>query len=356
MISTSSYGGWQNGDDGSYFRRNPVTPVIGPNDKNNLPADKRSFYSLTEYIEQQKGIQNLALTTFNTRAAGSSGALWQKASFVTDTNGQTALRLDIPWSAFGTPLVNIRIPTELADTFIDRPIVTSPQVSAKWESTGSSRITATSTNSKLSLTPLEQTVNNLAPNQAQTIYFDATNLGVETQTNHIPITITAYDTYTGSQTGSDTIYGTLKPTIQTGTTTLKLHVVEKGTNIPIQGLALTVQYGSEAPTPFTNENGDITLKLSTPQGGAYRGQVYVQSADTTVYKTASSTYNIANPTAYEYTFEVERKDTTYPDIDEISWFTILLAIIAAAAIITFVAGLGYYAHKHPGKIKRRRHR
>ncbi len=62
--------------------------------------------------------------------------MWQSASFVKETNGANALRLDIPWSAFGTPLVNIRIPTELADTFVEQPIITSTDVSAKWVATG----------------------------------------------------------------------------------------------------------------------------------------------------------------------------------------------------------------------------
>ena len=378
MIDSGSYGGWQSADDSYYFRRNPVSPAIGSSDKANLPSDKQqSFKSLIEFIES-KGIQNLALTTFDTKAAGHSSAVWQKASFVTDTNGQTALRLDIPWNAFGTPLVSIRVPTELADTWIERPIVTSVDVSATWLSTGtkycnlmganriavtvtnkasvtgSTHLVITSANSKLQVEPLDMTVNNLAPNVPQTVYFDAANLGVESQKDKIPITITGYDTYTGSPSGSDTIYGTLLPTLQTGTTILKLYAVEKGTDNPIQGLQVQIVYppdgSGETPTAFTDANGEISLTLSTPQGGAYTGAVYVHSADTPDYKAASATYTLNNPTAYEFTFEVERKDTTYKDDTGFSW-TLIVGIVAAVCVI---GGLGYYASKHTGKGKRRR--
>ena len=212
----SKYGGWSGSDSGTNVT--PVQPVIGQADKSTLPSGKASYYSLTEYIEQAKGIQNLASTLFNTRASGDVGALWQKASFTTDTNGQTALRLDIPWSAFGTPLVNVRVPTELADTWIDRPTVANAQITAVWESTGtdhvdvygsnrikvtvtntgtatataSTKLYASSGNSKLTITPSDPiTVTSLEPNVPQTFYYSVTNLGVESETANIPVTITA---------------------------------------------------------------------------------------------------------------------------------------------------------------------
>lgn len=365
MVSSTGYGGWVSADDSGYLRRTPVKPVIGSSDKSSLPSDKRGYYSLTEFIES-KGIANLALSTFDTKASGNTGALWQKASFVTDINGQTAFKLDIPWSAFGTPLVSIRVPTELADTWVEQPIVTQTEVSAVWQSTGtdkcdlygsnrlvvtvtnkgtvmgSSHLTIQSSNSKLAVTPLEMTVNNLVPNVPQTVYFDATNLGVEDQVSEIPITIIAHDTYTGSETGRATVYGTLKPTLTEGETIFNLHVVEKGTSTPIVGLQVSIQYGSEGPSPFTDGNGDIALTLATTQGGAYTGAVYVESADTTVYKSASATYTLNNPTVYYYTLEVERKDQDYPT--PFPWLIILL-VVAIVVVVIFLAVLIYYARK-----------
>jgi hypothetical protein len=373
VYAPSKYGGWSGSDYGA--KATPVAPVIGQQDKSSLPSDERSFYSLTEFIEQRMGVNNLASSLFNTQSTGSVGALWQKASFVTDTNGQTALRLDIPWSAFGTPLVNIRIPTELADTFIERPVVTSTSISASWISTGSttadlygsSRIAVTVTNtgtvtgstklaissgnSKLSVTPLEMTVNNLEPNVPQIVYFDATNLGVENEVSSIPVTITASDTYTGSQTGIFTLYGTLKATLTTGTSQLILHVVEKGSTKPVVGLQFTVQYGNQAPTVYPDAKGTITLTLANPQGGAYVGDVVVTSADTTVYKTATASYNFDSAKIMEKTFEVERKDTAYPKPDTFDWT--LVAIIALVIALAAAIGVGVYFKSHKGSRRRR---
>jgi hypothetical protein len=137
LIAANNYGGWITADEGSTKGRNPIKPVIGSSDKASLPEDKRSFLSLTEYI-QSKNIQNLAETIFR------EGSIFQKVSFIQDTNGQAALKLEIPWSAYGTPQVNIRIPTELADTFVERPIITDTKVSAVWETTGSKNADLTS--------------------------------------------------------------------------------------------------------------------------------------------------------------------------------------------------------------------
>lgn len=362
LYQPSSFGGWAGSD--SSGEVTAVKPVIYSGDKSSLPSGKQPFLCLTEWL-QSKGVTNLADTLFKTRSTGDSSALWQKASFVTDTNGQVALKLDVPWSAYGTPLVNIKVPTELADTWIERPIVTQVDVSAVWQSTGtkncevygsnriavtltnrasvtgSTRIMASSANSKLAVTPLDMVVNNLEPNVPQTVYFDATNLGVESSTNNIPITFTAYDTYTNSPSGSDTVYGTLMATLTQGQTTLHLRAVEKGSDIPIISLQLAIQYSNQAPSVFTNANGEVTLTLTTPQGGAYTGQVFVQSADTTVYKSASATYTLNNPTAYEFTLEVERKDTVYQP-EGFNWLVIALIIGVIALIVAIIVLVVYF--------------
>jgi hypothetical protein len=373
MQATTIYNGFP-GWLGSGGNPSPVRPVLFTNDKTSLPVEKRSFSCLTEWL-QSKGVANLAGSLFNTRATGDSGALWQSASFVTDTNGQTALKLEIPWGAFGTPLVNIRVPTELADTWIERPIVTQTSVSAVWMSTntkygdlqGSLRIAVTLTNkgsvtggtllevqsgnSKLSITPLSMTVNNLAPNVPQTVYFDCTNLGVEDQIDDIPVTIIAKDTYTGGETGRDTIYGTLLPTLTSGTTTLNIRAVEKGTDNPIVGLQLRVVLPSMEPkTVFTGVGGETgPVTLSTPQGGAYIGSVVIQSEDTFDYKAAYLTYNVASASSYSVTLEVERKDTDYPTTGLDLW--VWLAIGAVISVVILVAA--YLVVKKKGKRRRR---
>ncbi len=375
----SVYGGWSGSDySGS---ATPVRPVIYTGDKSSLPSEERGFYCLTEWIES-KGISNLASSIFNTQASGSTDALWQSASFVKDTNGANALRLDIPWSAFGTPLVNIRIPTELADTFVEQPIITSTDVSAKWVATGgdyadlqgSLRIAVTLTNkgtvtggtllqaqtgnSKLSITPLSMTVNNLVPNVPQTVYFDCTNLGVENQVDDIPVTIIAKDTYTGTETGRDTIYGTLLPTLTTGQTTVNIRAVEKGTNNLIAGLQMQLLYPPSGTggvkTVYTGTNGETgAITLATPQGGAYTGTLAVQSVETGTYNPTYLSYPINSASSYSVTLEVERKDTVYEQPEGLAWWVYLVIVIAAVVIVLIIVA-AVMSKRHP-KSKSRRH-
>lgn len=378
MYLPSKYGGWSGHDSGG--KAEPVRPVIGQSDKSTLPESERGFYSLTEFLEQGKGIQNLATTLFNTRSTGNVGSLWQKASFATDEYGQTALRLDVPWGTYGTPMVNIRVPTELADTWIDQPAVANTKVSAVWESTGakyrdsygadriavtltneasvtaSAKVYASATVSKLGITPSDPiTVPNLEPNIPQTVYFSATNLGVEADVEDVPITIVAYDSYSNTETGRDTVYATLKATLTTGTTTLVLHVVEKGTSTPIVGLPMTLQYSNQAPTVYSNANGEISMTLTNPQGGAFTGMLIVNSQPYTTasglpYKAATASYSIANPTAYSLTYEVERADKG-PGGNPLDW--VLIAIVAIVIAVIAAVGVGVYMKTRKGHRRRR---
>ncbi len=84
---------------------------------------------------------------------------------------------------------------------------------------GSMYLAIESNNSKLAITPLQMTVNNLEPHIPQTVYFSATNLGVEQQINDIPVTIIASDSYTGQENNREVIYATLVQTLETSTPT-----------------------------------------------------------------------------------------------------------------------------------------
>ncbi len=371
VFTPSNYGGWSGSDVGG--KAEPVKPVLFSADKSQLPPDEQKFYCLTQYL-QASGVADLSQSIFQSRVAGFTGATWQKVSKVTDSNGATALRLDIPWDAFGTPLVSIRVPTELADTWVERPIDTDTKVSAVWLTTnslygdlsGSLRIACTVTNkasitgssnleistgnSKLAVTPLQMTVNNLEPNVPQIVYFDATNLGVEGKIDNIPVTIIAKDTYTGQETGRCTLYGTLLPTLTSGQTTVTIYAVEKGTTIPAKSLQLHVAYGTQSKDVFTDSNGATGgMSLVTPQGGAFVGDVLITSADTATYNAGSMSYPISQAGAYEVTFEVERKDTDYAD-----WLLIALIIGIVIAIIVIVA-IAVYLYRKKRKHHRGRH-
>lgn len=345
----AGYPGWKGGGGNP----EPLKPVVYSNDEYSDVVTSRCLTEWLQYI----GVDNLAYSLFNSRAAGDSGALWQKVSIV---DGNSALRLDIPWGAFGTPLVNIRIPTELADTWVEQPAITDVDVDAVWQINsgssgdlqGSLRIACTVTNrgnvaggcllevssgnSKLAVTPLSMTVNNLEPNVPQVVYFDATNLGVEQEISNVPITIVAKDTYTGAETGRDVLYGSLLPTLVTGTTTLQVRAVEKGTDNSIPNLQLRLILPSVEPkTVFTGASGfSDVVTLKTPQGGAFIGDVQIQTVDNSVYKASSTTFHIASAAPYSVTVEVERKDKDYPF--EFNWM-LIMGIIIALVIIAIVA-------------------
>lgn len=358
-LDVNSYGGWKDASDFLTYRRDPIAPVIGSSDKSSLPTEKRNFMSLTEYI-QSKGVANLA---------GMFQGTYDSESLVTDSNGITAMKLAIPWGAYGTPMVSIRVPTELADTWVDRPPVSNVQPTGHWEATGtkyvdisgsqrlyvdlkqsstvlsSTNVRISCGNSKVGLYPLEQTVS-LNPQETRSIIFTATNLGVETQVTNVPIKIECFEMYTGTKTGEDTVYATLLSTLSHDTTTLSILAVEKGTTTPIVGLQLEALYGTEQKQGFTAATpmpGQITFTLDMAGGGGYTGQVAIQSVETPKYLAAYQTVTV-QPGVNSVTLEVEVKGQTYPTFD---WWIIAVAAI----VIVFIAVVASVAYK---KRKKRR--
>jgi hypothetical protein len=182
----------------------------------------------------------------------------------------------------------------------------------------------------MQVTPTEMTVPNLQPNVPQTVYFDASNLGVSEQVNNLQVTLKAYSSYTNTETDSVSLTANLLPTLQNGTTTLIVRAVEKGTNTGINNLQLHLIYPVDGTgftkDVFTGYNGYATsLVLTTINGGAYTGQVSIQSPETDTYKAASLTYTCSSTATFEATLEVERKDAVYDD--DYSW--VIYVLVAA---------------------------
>lgn len=308
------------------------------------------------YYLQGLGRVNLFDTTFSTRANGNTGSAFQSVDLVKDSLGKaTAMKLYVPWGAYGSPTVNIRVPTELADTWVDQPVETTPKISAVWEKTGTTtsdilgsnriavtvtnigelagtaRLTASSNNNNMQVTPTEMTIPNLEPNVPQTVYFSAANLGVSEQVNNLQVTIKAYSSYTNTEKDSVTLTANLLPTLADGTTTLIVRAVEKGTNTGITNLQLHLIYPPDGAgltkDIFTGYNGYTTsLVLTTINGGAYTGQVVIQGVETSIYKSSSMTFNCVSTATYEAVLEVERKDVEY---DDYGW---LIYVLAAAVL------------------------
>jgi len=350
-LSFNSIGGWLDSGDTWTYRADPVSPVIASSDKSSLPSAKRSFMSLTEYIES-RGISNIA-TMFQS---------YQSTSLTTD-QGQPAIKLVVPWGAYGTPLVNIRIPTELADTIIERPAMINAKPTAYWESTGNKKVEISGSqrlfvdvksfettvsgsttvrlkcdNPRVGITPLEQIVS-LAPGETKTVSFTVTNQGTDQQINDIPITITCHETYADKETGRDTVYATLLQTLGLEDTILNILAVERGTVKPITGLQIQVMYPpsgtAEQKTGFTDTSGKVTFTLTMPQGGGYAGQAAIQSTETFVYRPAYKTVTV-QPGINDITLEVEVKGEEYPWWEEYWWLIVLIIVIVIVAIVAII--------------------
>ena len=136
---------------------------------------------------------------------------------------------------------------------------------------------------------------------------------------------------------------------------MNVRAVEKGTDKPITGLQIQLIYPpsgeGRSKDVFTNTNGETNgVTLDTAQGGAYTGQVAIQSIETTKYKAAYLTFTCANPTAYQATLEVEVKGEEYL---EFSW-TLILLIASIVTVIAIIGVVVYVASKKPGHGRRRR--
>jgi hypothetical protein len=81
----------------------------------------------------------------------------------------------------------------------------------------------------------------------------------------------------------------------------------------------------------------IPIEKKSPAAGA---SLIPIRKEITTYKASYLTYHIASVTSYQVTLEVERKDTTYPGIDN----TLLYLIFGAVAAVIIV-GVGYGVSK-----------
>jgi len=352
VYTPSSYGGWEGANSGGNIQG--VKPVLYSADKSSLPSDKRSFMCLTEWL-QNKGVANLA--------AGGSSVLSKYSSYamVTD-NGGAALKINIPWNAYLTPLVTMRVPSEMADTWVERPQVSDVSVSARWQAnnqksiditdqavlavtltqqssvTSSARIAVYSSNPRISVYPI-QTTETMASGATKVVLFTVSQTGGTTTDSNVQLTINSYETYTGSLKHSDTVTCNLLPTVGVESTTLNLLVQDDSkAHTPIEGLQLVVQYPpstGQIKTAFTDSNGAVTLNIDTSAGGGYTGQLTVTTEDTLKYEAAYVTSTVHNG-QNNVIVTVHVKGTDYP----FDWMTVAL-IAGILIVVAVVGGFGY---------------
>lgn len=330
-IDQNLYGGWMAVDDFWAYHRDPVAPPIYPTDKSSLPADKKQYKSLTEYIEG-KGVANLAYGLFSQ---------WQSWEI---NPSQFYVRINIPWGAYQVPIVNFRVPTELADTWIDKPPISNVRVSATWDRTGTKSIeilnterirvdltqlsqqlsgchlTATSSVTNAHVYPPDMTVPSMAPGENRTVYFDVTNSGTTIETA-VVITIVSYDTYANQEKSRDSITGTLLVNVGQEETVLRLLCKDSVTKSPVVGAHVQIVYPPGAGTQkdgFTTNDGSIQFLVSGSGTSGYTGQVFIQVPESTKYKEYDATIGVS-PGTKEYQIDLVPKGQPEGDWSWIFW-------------------------------------
>lgn len=345
---------WTVADDAGAYKRDPVRPVIFPKDKSSLPQNYRSMKCLTEWLEQNKGATNLAT---------SATPIFSAYDYWTLDTVNNEVKLGIPWGAYQMPYVQIRVPTEMADTWVDRPPISNVQPTATWARTGTKDIDiygterlkvdlyqssnvrsttvvkAVSTDPDISIYPLERSPT-IDPGDTVTVYFDVTNLGVTAEKTG-SILIICYETYSGQETGRDTVNYRLPP-IQHETTTMRLHVIDTSDQNPtgnqgVAGITVQIQYPPSTGTTkqgFTDQNGIIEFSLGTQ----YSGEVYIQTMATMTYKPSYRTVTV-QPGLNEFTIELVRQGEN----EEGNLWPTIAAIIGLSTI--GAVGIMVYKHK-----------
>jgi hypothetical protein len=195
---------------------------------------------------------------------------------------------------------------------VEQPQISDIKVNAFWETNGQKSIDIMGTQTlAINLTqmstvessgiiqvtggmPESQGTGSIAPGETKTIYVVVTNPGEEQQINNFPITVTAFDAFTGEQTSNDTVTCNFLANLGPSTT-LNIHV-EDNSNKPIVGLQLQVCYPASTAetntTEYADSNGNIKMNVETPNGGGYTGPLIIQTVETPDYRASTLTTSV----------------------------------------------------------------
>jgi hypothetical protein len=349
-ISGSLHGGWLEHDDLMTIIRDPVKPVIYYTDKSasSFPVEKRGFQSLTEYIEAKLG---------STANLANSDPLFGNPDLWTIDAINRKLYVYVPWGAYQMPLVQFRVPVEMADTWVDRPPVSDVRPIATWARTGttsmdiygservavqltqfsnvksSTVVKAVWNDQKIGVYPLERT-ETLGVGENKTVLFDVTNLG-DTVDYEGDITFACYETYTMSQTGNSTVHYKRKALTQ-NITELRVLVQDPSKssyNKGVAGISIQIMYppqNGETMEGFTDQEGYIRWTLGTQ----YSGDVYIHTIENFEYKAAFRTVHV-NPGFNDVTVDLVKQSLVVST--DSNW--LLYAVLGIVAVVALGAGI-----------------
>lgn len=181
------------------------------------------------------------------------------------------------------------------------------------------------------------TTETLASGAKKTITFTVSQSGGTEDDNNVKLTINSYEAYTGQPMESDVVYCNFMATIGPDlTTTLKVHVQDAASNLPVPAMQMSVQYppsNGQTLTAFTDTNGNADVTLSTSGGGGYDGQVYIVTTATPDYPAQYVTATV-HPGPNEVTITLNAN--TPPGFD---WTWILLIVVVIVVIVLIATAI-----------------
>ena len=326
LVGDNEFGGWERRDDWS---RNAVAPPVFVGDK---PDGKENFKCLIEYL-LDRGVSRTTLPSWLVK-------------YEADLNNW--LKLYMPYGA-ASSLVTIKISTELADTIVWQPLVgkfditsfpnlgdiadskTSSITISCSEGEGSGTITFTTEPADLpiSINPPTIGTGSMVTGDLKTFNYEILNLGIEENTDG---TITA-TVRNSLGTVTDTATATFRLLEKTGSlTVLTVKTVDKATERPVTGIAITVEYAEQTRSSITDAEGQGVTTFSL---GSYSGAVKITSASTSVYRPREVTAQVLAGEQTVVVLELEKFDVIPPDMSWLIWVGVAVATISIVAVVLY---------------------
>lgn len=262
-------------------------------------------------------------------------------------------------------LYTLKISTELADTFVYRPIVgkgkivsayfatTSSQeasigasdyliVEVKQEADVESRLTVSISYPEdypMSITPSSQS-EVIPPGKSVKFKFKVTNLGA-TQELRGTIKVDVLNDL-GTITDTTTLSFTLIPKAEEMNTLLTVYTIDRETQLKVSGITVVISYGTESTTGITS-GGYVQFDL-----GNYQGGVEITTVSTPEYYPANKSVTVKAGENVVF-IELQPRNApaeAEPGLSKYLWIIILVSIIAILAII--IIYMMMYTRVRPG--------
>jgi len=349
LLDPDSFGGWRKANTATEYRREPVKPVIFPEEKTSYMAslgDKG--LCLTEFIEYQ-GIPNRGKKGDPRNMVFRGFDSWE----IVRTGDYGQVFVYAPYKAYQIPVIQILVPVELVDTWVWRPTISDLRIiDVKWSDgstyaeisgskvfyvtvlqrssvTSTGRIEVEASTPYASIYPEYQEAT-LAPGEPKTFRFTLTNLGPETDVTGY-VTVKTYDEFTGDLKDSDSSLRFKLLAFAPEYTTLNVYVYDDETDDPIPDAEVVLHIqGGETYTQYTDEDGYASFNL-----GTFTGTVTLKVSKEG-YQTQTRTLKLAGGVT-EVVFYLSTKPAGIP-----AW---LIATIAVSASIIVAALIIYWRRR-----------